>query len=63
MDACLREYREATRRSEADPGNRRLKSERAIAHERYAAAIQRMVPLRARYHDAEAAERGRGDDD
>ena len=63
VDACLREYREALRRSEADPGNRQLRSERAAAHERYAAAIQRMTPLRARFHDAEAAERGRGSDE
>ena len=62
-EECHREYRAAKRRSEADPGNRQLKSERAVAHELYAAAIQRMAPLRARYHEAEAAERGRGDGD
>ena len=63
VDECLAALKATTRRSEADPGNRQLKSERAVAHERYAAAIQRMPPLRSRYHEAEAADRGRGNGD
>jgi hypothetical protein len=63
VEACLRHFREARRKAEADPRNRALKSELATAHERYANAIQRMTPLRARFHEAEAAERGRGESD
>jgi hypothetical protein len=57
VDACLRVFREARRKAEAEPRNRALKSALATAHERYAAAIQRMAPARARFHEAEAAER------
>lgn len=60
---CVAEYQASVRRSEADPANRQLRSARATLYERCAAAERRKNMLKARYHEAEAAERGRGSDE